>query len=158
VRRAAEISGPWSVRLEGLDGTVEERTMDRLVDLSQVGGLDDFSGTAVYTTTFEPPEEGAVLLDLGAVREISEVRLNGAELGVRWYGRHRYDVTDHLRPGENELVVTVTTLAFNHFRAQEGNAMAQHWIGRSRQKDPLPSGLIGPVTLTGSAPGPGGTE
>jgi hypothetical protein len=53
-----------------------------------------------------------------------------------------------VRSGANTLEVTVTTLAFNHYRPQKHNSMVQHWMGRTRQKDPLPSGLIGPVRLS----------
>ena len=148
---AREITGPWRVSLQGLDGAVEERTLPALEDLSRLEGLEAFSGTAVYRAGFEVPKAGDYLLDLGDVRETSEVEVNGAAVGVRWYGRHRYVLAGALRPGENELEVRVTTLAFNHYRAQDGNAMAQYWMGRTRQQGPLPSGLIGPVVLVSTS-------
>jgi hypothetical protein len=52
-------------------------------------GVKYFSGTAVYTREFTAPAEwlrpGAkVLLDLGSVREIAEVSVNGKPLGIHW--------------------------------------------------------------------------
>jgi hypothetical protein len=148
------ITGPWIVRLEEMDGRVEERRLAALVDLSRIEGLADFSGTATYRVRFEAPPKDGLVLDLGEVREISAVRLDGDPLGVRWYGRHRYALPEGLVPGSHELEVVVTTLAFNHFRADSDNAMAQYWMGRTRQKEPLPTGLLGPVRLLQPGAGP----
>ncbi len=151
-----EIAGPWTVRLQNMDGGGEERTLATLADLSRLPGLGAFSGRAVYSTRFDAPGASDLVLDLGQVREISEVRLNGAPLGVRWYGRHRYDLRDRLGRGGNELEIVVTTLAYNHYRARKDNPMAQYWMRRSRQGGPLPSGLLGPVRLLRRVPiGPG---
>jgi hypothetical protein len=149
------ITGPWTVRLEGMDGVVEELRLEALTDLSRVEGLADFSGTATYRTRFETPSPEGWVLDLGDVREISEVRFNGTALGVRWYGRRRYDLTGALEAGANELEIVVTTLAFNHFRAQAENPMAQYWMSRTPTKKPLPTGLIGPVRLLRATAGEG---
>jgi hypothetical protein len=154
-RRATTITGPWTVHLEGMDGDIEERRLDVLTDLSRIDGLADFSGTATYRIRFEAPSREGQVLDLGEVREISDARLDGAPLGVRWYGRHRYDLAGRLHGRAHELEVVVTTLAFNHFRAQADNPMAQYWTARSRQKKPLPTGLIGPVRLLRPTAGEG---
>jgi hypothetical protein len=141
-----------------MDGDVGERELETLSDLARLPGLEAFSGAAVYTTTFEARSAGAVVLDLGEVRETSEVTLNGEPLGVRWYGRHRYDLAGRLEPGGNDLEITVTTLAFNHYRAQGDDPMVQHWMSRSRQEGPLPSGLLGPVRLLQRGPAPEGVS
>jgi energy-coupling factor transporter ATP-binding protein EcfA2 len=56
-------------------------------------------------------------------RRLAALRLDGEPLGVRWYGRRRYDLKDRLTPGSSELEIVVTTLAYNHFRAQEDDPM-----------------------------------
>ena len=109
----------------------------------------------IFDRVVEDPEGGPFVLDLGEVRETSEVTLNGEPLGVRWYGRHWHDLAGRLEPGGNELEVTVTTLAFNHYRARKDDPMVQHWMSRSRQDGPLPSGLLGPVRLRRRDPAPG---
>src|SRR5437764_9747884 len=46
-------------------------------------------------------------LDLGRVRGTAEVHVNGEAVGVRIWSPYTFDVTNHLRPGENELQVWV---------------------------------------------------
>lgn len=145
----AELTGPWRLRLEGMGEVRSEQVLLALRDLSSLEGLAAFSGSAVYTTTFEAPTGGEVMLDLGEVREVSDVRVNGVPVGVGWYGRHRFDLSGALQPGANTLEVKVTTLAYNYFRSLQQNAAAQYWMERSTRTEPTASGLIGPVFLYG---------
>ena len=93
-----------------------------------------YSGTGIYEGTLEvedgPRRAGdRYLLDLGAVRDVAEVELNGKALGRRLWRPYRYDVTDIVRPGSNRITVRVTNTLAN----QKGT--------------PLPSGLLGPVIV-----------
>ena len=141
------LSGPWTLRLEGMDEGIQTLDLVALSDLSQLQGLEFFSGVAKYVTTFELSENEDLLLDLGIVSETSEVVLNGENLGVRWYGRHRYDLSDKVKKGRNDIEIKVTTLAYNYYRSQLQNKMAQYWIGRSKRDYPTSSGILGPVRL-----------
>ena len=68
-----------------------------------------FSGEAVYTATVEldvaPPPEA--YLDLGAVRDVAEVSVNGRRLGAVWYEPFRLFVGDALRKGRNTVEIRV---------------------------------------------------
>jgi len=66
---------------------------------------DEYSGTALYSTSFECGESCDAELDLGRVCQCASVRLNGHELPLRFFGPFRYDVK--LRKGRNTLEVTV---------------------------------------------------
>ena len=93
-----------------------------------------YSGTGVYQGTLDveggPRRAGdRYLLDLGAVRDVAEVELNGKALGRRLWRPYRYDVTDVVRPGANQITVRVTNTLAN------------------RKGTPLPSGLLGPVIV-----------
>ena len=46
-------------------------------------------------------------LDLGEVRELAEVVLNGTSLGVVWKPPFRLEVTGKLRAGRNEIQIRV---------------------------------------------------
>jgi hypothetical protein len=69
-------------------------------------------------------------LDLGEVREVAEVRVNGTHVATLLWPPYRADLTGHLRPGDNTLSVVVTNTP--------ANAMGES----------LASGLLGPVTAT----------
>ena len=77
-----------------------------------------------------------------------DVRLNGKELGVQWYGRRLYDLSGALEPGENELEVRVTTTMGNYMKTLTDNKIAQKWTNRKSKEQPQQSmGLLGPVTV-----------
>jgi hypothetical protein len=129
---------------------------------------DAFAGTARYVTHFDFPADanpGArdLLLDLGEVREVARVRLNGRELGVTFLRPHRLPVPANLlRAQANDLEIEVTNLAANRLRDldKRGVAWRNFFFVTIRYKDfdaaawPLaPSGLLGPVALRALEPG-----
>ena len=116
-----------------------------------------FSGTATYTKTIEAPAEwfatGAkMVLDLGSVKHIAEVTVNGKSAGVLWKPPFRADVTGALKPGANTVQIKVTNLWANRLIGdQQPNATKKHaWTSLNvlRADSPLlPSGLLGPVRM-----------
>ena len=76
--------------------------MKKLVDLglSKDRRFSTFAGTAVYTATFDVKNTDLSMLNLGTVHGVSEVTLNGKDLGVRWWGEHVYDASSILEKGE----------------------------------------------------------
>src|SRR5207244_4720310 len=49
-----------------------------------------------------------VYLDLGKVRDVAEVQMNGVSAGLTWAPPYRVDVTGALKPGANRLEIKVT--------------------------------------------------
>jgi beta-galactosidase/beta-glucuronidase len=79
-------------------------------------GLTDFSGAVHYRQRLDvPPDRSGtrkVWLDLGTVRGTAEVFIGGQSAGVRVLAPYRFDVTDLVASGDNELEIVVTnTLA-----------------------------------------------
>jgi (4-O-methyl)-D-glucuronate---lignin esterase len=114
-----------------------------------------FSGVATYRTTFELPSRlsaGApLLIDLGQVGDLAEVRINGKVMGTVWHAPYRLDIASALKRGQNQLEVRVADLWVNRLigDAQPG-ANKTTWTASPayRADAPLrPSGLIGPVQL-----------
>lgn len=94
------------------------------------------------------------------VREVAEVFVNGQRAGVIWHPPYRVEVTALLRAGSNNLRVVVGNTAINELA---GKALPDYrllWARygmRAVPQDmdnlhPLPSGLLGPVTLLRSDP------
>ena len=88
-------------------------------------------------------------LDLGEANGVTTVRLNGQPLGVRWWGRHLYDLGDALKAGVNSLEVEVTTVAANYVKSLEDNPAAHRWTW---WYPPITTGLVGPVRLLKTRP------
>ena len=71
-------------------------------------GIKYFSGTATYRKTINIPadrfgENRSLLLDLGSVKEIAEVRLNGQDLGILWKAPFRVDITKAAKAGRQRV-------------------------------------------------------
>ena len=77
--------------------------------------------------------------------EGSEVKLNGKDIGVKWWGRHLYLVPDGiLKEGENKLEISYTTTLANYTHSLTGNEVAQRWTNLQK---PDPMGLSNDIRL-----------
>ena len=100
------------------------------------------------------PENGnPVILDLGDVKEVDEVIVNGRNLGIAWKQPNRIDITAAVRPGGNQLEIAVTNLWNNRIvgdlkTPDQAPVARTNMKGKFNANSPLlPSGLIGPVSL-----------
>jgi hypothetical protein len=156
------LDGAWQLAFAPGRGAPEQALdLERLVpwNRSDIAGVRYFSGTATYRKSFSV--DGALperaILDLGEVRDLARVRLNGRELGVAWKPPYRFDLSalpGLLRPGQNELEVEVTNLWVNRLigDAQPGAVKLSGAGGIYAANAPLrDSGMLGPVQLL-SAP------
>jgi hypothetical protein len=76
-------------------------------------GVKFFSGTATYSKTVQAPAAWfrpgqRIWIDLGKVRDIAEVKVNGKSAGLTWAPPYRVDVSAALKPGANRLEIEVT--------------------------------------------------
>jgi hypothetical protein len=141
------VVAPWDVALRPAGGTPFTRRFPQLFDLSLAADdpeVAGFGGVAVYRAEFEWTDTTRTLLGLGTVHGVSAVRLNGKDLGARWWGRHLYEARGALEKGRNVLEVEVTTTLGNRMRSLEDNPVAKGWAWWF---PPIPMGLVGPVHL-----------
>ena len=120
-------------------------------------GVKYFSGTGTYAKTIQAPadwfKKGARLwLDLGDVKNLAEVSVNGKPLGILWKPPFRVDVTDALKPGANALEIKVTNLWVNRLIGDQQPGVPKKYTYTTQQfyradSPLLPSGLLGPVVL-----------
>lgn len=159
--RLSAIAGPWTVAFDpkwGGPGPVKFETLTDWTEHTD-SGIRYYSGTATYAATFADPRRGGVpptgkrvYLDLGVVRELARVRLNGQDCGIVWAPPFRVDVTDAIRPGDNALEVDVVNFWPNRIIGDAAAPPEQRFtrtnITQLKAKTPLmPSGLLGPVEL-----------
>ena len=171
---AIEIDGPWQVRfVSGGPGRPRDQKIDRLRSWTafEDNEATQFSGTAIYQTTFDRPLQAARawLLDLGRVHESARVTLNGRDLGTMIGPAFRMPLDESQLRVVNTLEIHVSNLMANRIaaldkagvrwrkfynvnfparlpanRGPDGLFTAAAW-------DPMDSGLLGPVTLTPQA-------
>jgi hypothetical protein len=153
----------WNVTFQKGRGAPEGVGFHRLVSWTELAlptsdeGVKYYSGTATYSKTIEIPADdlapGAHLwLDLGDVREIADVKVNDADLGILWKTPFKVDVTGEIRPGDNRIEIKVTNLWVNRMIGdQQPWALKKYaFAGFTPYKADsplLPSGLLGPVHL-----------
>jgi hypothetical protein len=158
----ATVDGSWDVSFQPGRGAPAQATFDALRSWSENSdaGIKYFSGHGTYTKMLDAPaawfKPGADLwLDLGDVKNLAEVKLNGVSLGILWKAPFRVNVTKVLKPGVNKLEVAVTNLWVNRLIGdqQPGTAQKYTFTTHNPYKATSPllsSGLIGPVQVVRS--------
>jgi hypothetical protein len=153
------IEGSWKVNFQKDRGVPAESTFDKLISYtdSPDQGIKYFSGTATYTKTIVADknwfaDHAQLWLDLGDVKNLAEVIVNGTSLGVVWKQPFRVDVRDVLKAGDNKLEIKVTNLWVNRLigDAQPGVANKITYTTMpfyQANSKLLPSGLLGPVSI-----------
>ena len=159
----AKVDGPWAVNFQPDRGAPPSITLDKLTawNDSTDEGVKYFSGNGTYTKTINASadwwkKDGHVWLDLGDVKNLAEVKINGKSVGVVWHAPFRIDVTKAMKPGANEVSIQVTNAWVNRLigdqqpDAKEKYTMAD--VKPYKAKSPLlPSGLLGPVRVISEA-------
>lgn len=112
--------------------------LDRLKNITARDMLPQFSGHMRYETRFDFSVNPNLkyILDLGYVGETAEVSLNGENIGIKIAPPYRFDISEYVKDGTNELCITVT----NHLGFEVRDKF-------SRFLKFEPSGLIGPVKI-----------
>ena len=157
--QVAELAGPWQISFPSALGAPPTVTLPKLKSwtLQADAGIRYFSGTASYHHRLDiKPQWIApgklVELNLGDVKELAEVLLNGRSLGVLWKPPYRVELTPALKAGRNELEIRVTNLWPNRLIGDQqpgAQPIAFSTLEPYKADSPLrESGLLGPVTLT----------
>jgi hypothetical protein len=168
------LEGEWHLSFPPKLGAPATAVFDHLMSWTESSdeGVKYFSGTATYEKEVEIPAEyiGAgrrLFLDLGAVKNLAEVWLNGKPLGVLWKEPFRVEITEAARVGTNKLEIRVTNLWPNRLIGDQNLPESQRitWASVQLYKADsplLPSGLLGPVRVlpaqTLTLTGPGGVK
>ena len=161
VKAALELSGGWEVSFDPKWGGPAKVRFNQLDDWSQRPEEDIkfYSGKATYRKSFDLPKfivsqskKSPIYLDLGVVKDIAEVRLNGQSLGVVWCAPWRVDIGSAIKEKGNTLEIDVINQWPNRLigdsRLLADKQFTKSNSTRLKPNDALvPSGLLGPVTL-----------
>jgi hypothetical protein len=121
------VDGPWKVSFQpdrGAPASDHAGQADRPGATARTAGVKYFSGAGTYTKTINAKAEwfkkGAqVWIDLGDVKNLAEVTVNGKPLGVVWHTPYRVDATGALKPGANEVSIKVINAWVNRLIGDE---------------------------------------
>ena len=173
------VIGPWNMSFNPRWGGPESATFDNLTDWSKSSdeGIKYYSGIANYHNTIQISKEmlsaknADLILDLGEVKNMARIKINGKDMGVVWTAPFEVKITDALVPGLNQLDIEVANLWANRLIGDEKfpedgvkNNQWPEWMEKNQprtsgrltfttlkyyKKDSelLKSGLIGPVKI-----------
>ena len=144
----------WTLRIGN-----DESSLHFLKSWTEIPRYRFYSGRGSYRTEVDLPAaavgtDRGLWLDLGAVREIAEVSINGHPAGACWKLPHHIDITRWAKPGRNVISVDITNLLVNRVLG----APTPDYTGldplrfplpqeKATIPAPLPSGLLGPVRV-----------
>jgi len=180
--RIMDLEGAWTVAFDTKWGGPEKVVFETLTDWvkRQEDGIRHYSGIATYSKTFDllelsdSKEESELYLNLGVVKNMARVILNGKDLGVVWTSPWQVNISDAVKKRGNKLEIEVANLWANRLIGDESlpddgviNGKWPDWLlngtprtsGRYtftthrfyKKEDPLiESGLIGPVSIIGN--------
>ena len=155
----AAVSGSWSISFQKDLGAPAQTSFDALSSWSENkdAGIKYFSGTATYSKNIQADagwfKQGSqTWLDLGDVKNLAEVIVNGKSMGIVWKKPFRVNLTGVLKPGNNKLEVKVTNLWVNRLIGDQQVSESKKYTYTTMQfynaKSTLqPSGLLGPVKI-----------
>ncbi len=163
-----KIQGGWNVSFDPEWGAPAEIDFPELISWSDhnIEGIKYYSGAGFYKKTIDVPAEWKVagkkiFIDLGEVRELAEVFVNGKSAGVLWKPPFRADITDLAQAGSNELTIEVMNLWSNRLAGDNELPEEKRFTNTNIQTHGYrtepnywvvqPAGLLGPVTLLQSA-------
>ena len=173
------LGGPWDVHFDPRWGGPDSVRFDGLTDwtLRPEEGIQHYSGIAVYRKKFDLPpgykksSHKNLYINLGEVKNLARIKLNGKDLGVVWTAPWRVRMTGIVREKGNMLEIEVANLWANRLIGDEKlpddgikdgkwpgwltnglpRTSGRYTFTTSRQYDAgsplLPSGLTGPVTI-----------
>ena len=151
-----DLSVDWDITLcHSLLHDTTNAHFDTLFDLKDSETYQHFCGTVVYRKTIDYQGTDvacnvSTILDLGLVEGVSEVFVNGQSVGVQYFGRRIFDIGKHLKEGQNDIEIRVTTTMGNYLKTfdREENQTTWVYVNHPRREQPLqPMGMIGPVKL-----------
>ena len=163
--KISEIQGPWTVTFPPNWGAPPSAVFDRLISWteSKDPGIKYFSGTATYRKSIKldaAAVKKGMIIDLGEVRDVAEVFVNGKSAGILWKKPYRADISQLVQAGDNELKIEIVNLWVNRLtgdmladpkdrfcKTNQSYMTKEVWPGGDEPFRLQPAGLMGPVRL-----------
>lgn len=153
------VDGTWSVAFQQGRGAPASTSFPKLQSLTENEdpGIRYFSGTVTYSKSIELASGSGLpgsstWIDLGDVKNMAEVSVNGNLCGTVWKKPFRVDISRFIHEGKNDLQIRVTNLWVNRLIGDAQPNVKEKvsfttWKYYQKESKLLPAGLIGPVKL-----------
>ena len=152
------ISAPWKVKFDtAMRGPLQPVIFKELIDwtTSNDSRIKNYSGTAIYQTSFNVnalPAANTIYLNLGVVKVMAKVKVNGKDVGAVWTAPYKVDVTNAIKKGENKIEIEVVNTWVNRLIGDSKLPEAERktWSNVNTftpESKYDSSGLVGPVNL-----------
>ncbi|MBQ3882052.1 MAG: glycoside hydrolase family 2 [Bacteroidales bacterium] len=152
----AQLAGPWKIKFQEQRGAPAETVFTDLHSFTEEEefGIKYFSGISTYSNTVNLPKAaGETYLDLGDVKFMAEVWVNGQYCGRAWKQPYRVDISSAVKEGDNAIEVKVANSWVNRLvgdlqpEAKEKITYTDAPRAFTPTMDILPAGLLGPVKV-----------
>ena len=167
MKEAIDLNAGWTLQLEDPANGInlEDHTLDSLISWTRLPfpRVSTFSGTGTYHINFDLEEKDlmndAIILDLGDLRYMATVSLNGHNLGEFWSVPFRKTIAMDKLGSSNTMEVKVKNLDANHVIHLDSSGIPwknfydinfvniRYEPFDASKWEPMPSGLLGPVRL-----------
>lgn len=153
------VTSTWQVHFNQKNGGTADEEFPELVSWTRKENpiVKYFSGTAIYKTTVtidstQLATSARIFIDLGVVKNIADLSINGTPACVLWKAPFRTaDIKPLLKEGDNLLEIKITNVWRNRMigDVQPGEKHPVTAIRRFYKSTDklLPSGLLGPVRI-----------
>jgi hypothetical protein len=145
----AELDGPWQVTVDMSVQPNLEHPAAPPAELTRPGGdirdlaqwpdwgLKGFSGYVDYRRTFEYSRtDKRITLDLGKVQHMAQVWVNGKDCGMRLWPPFTYDISDPVKPGQNQIHIRTGNLVNDSYGQPSESGIFGPVIIRSQTSEP----------------------
>ena len=159
--KLSKLSDRWHIAFDSSMAGPPSLYIDSLRSWTEFGDpkIKYYSGTALYTKSFhftkKQMKNKRVILDLGNVKDMASIKVNGMETAVKWCAPYTFDITPYLRSGKNTLAVEVVNMWPNRLIGDGQLPENERFTKTNVKKFDAPdaekylrvSGLLGPVNI-----------
>jgi hypothetical protein len=148
-----KINGYWNVKFK--PASTSDSFDVKLIELESWTNSTDkrikfFSGTAIYSNIFNINKKVIssdikIQLDLGTVKDIAEITINGNVVDTLWHSPYVTDITNYVHSGINKIEIAVTNTWANRLIGDEqfeddciwGESKLFHRLNEKGEKPPV---------------------
>ena len=136
------LTEPWKVGFSADMGAPTEVSFAKLISWTEHPhpAIRYYSGIAIYQTQITlPAHQGSTLLDLGQVKNLARITINGKRFPELWKPPFTCDISSAVKPGINQVTIEVANLWANRLIGDALEPLDITW------QSPAKSGGLAPL-------------